>query len=418
MAVSNRDRFLELLRAAVHDGTLHKLTLGKYRGPDATVRNVFVQPVTLKAGPHLAFVWRHTNRDVTKNLAPAEALADIERRLGTEFLDGHLFTATQQAQLETQPDGSARVRVRAASAPATPAPGATQRQPETAAAPSAHDATKQYLIPRDAGWLRALGVTNDRGQPREGMSDKFRQIQRFAELLSHLVRSPAGEAPAADDAPLLVADMGSGKGYLTFATAALLGERARVRGIEARSELVRLCNRIAAEHGFGERLTFEAGTINEATLGRLDVLIALHACDTATDDAIARGINAGARLIVVAPCCQKELRRQLTAPAVLADALRHGIFQERQAEFVTDALRAQLLEWAGYRTKVFEFISTEHTAKNVMIAAEKTELSDERRAATLERLRAFAAFYGIRTHALARHLGVELGEEKPFVPAE
>jgi hypothetical protein len=207
--------------------------------------------------------------------------------------------------------------------------------------------------------------------------------------------------------------MGSGKGYLTFAIAALLGERALVRGIEARPELVEFCNRIARENG-SSNLTFTAGQIasfeietrKSEIVNPLDVLIALHACDTATDDALAQGIAAGATLLVVSPCCQKEVRRQLTAPAVLADALRHGIFQERQAEFVTDALRAQLLEWAGYRTKVFEFISTEHTAKNLLIAAIKSHApGDPARAA---RLREFAAFYGIRTQKLATHLGLPL----------
>jgi hypothetical protein len=207
--------------------------------------------------------------------------------------------------------------------------------------------------------------------------------------------------------------MGSGKGYLTFAVAALLGDRATVRGIEARPELVDLCNRVARETGFSN-LAFSAGQIASASFENPEskienpktVLIALHACDTATDDALAKGIAAQAALIVVSPCCQKELRTQLSAPPVLADALRHGIFQERQAEFVTDALRAQLLEWAGYRTKVFEFISTEHTAKNLMISAIRTRAPGD--AATAARLREFAAFYGIRTQQLATHLGVSL----------
>lgn len=136
------------------------------------------------------------------------------------------------------------------------------------------------------------------------------------------------------------------------------------------------------------------------------MLVALHACDTATDDAIAKDIAAGARLIVVSPCCQKELRPQLKSPPVLADALRHGIFQERQAEFVTDAMRAQLLECAGYRTKVFEFVSTEHTAKNLMITATKNQEPSDGDA--LRRLRDFARFYGIRSQRLAAHLGIEL----------
>ncbi|MCR6657325.1 MAG: SAM-dependent methyltransferase [Opitutus sp.] len=387
-----RARFFSLLRAAVDSGAWSKLTLGKYRGADATLRNVFVRPVTLKSGPHLTFVWRYETRDVTKNLPPAEAIAQIDALIGRDFLDAHLFTATENAQFETQPDGSARLRVKKVSTSSAAAPAAS------------HNRAKNHLIDPLSSWLRALGVTNDRGHASEGMADKLRQIQKFAELLTHLL----ADLPAQTE-PLAIADMGSGKGYLTFAVAALLRERARVVGIEARHELVELCNRIASEHGLAEVLRFETGTIAEATLTKIDVLIALHACDTATDDAIARGIAADAKLIVVSPCCQKELRAQLTAPPVLADALRHGIFQERQAEFVTDAMRAQLLEWAGYRTKVFEFISTEHTAKNLMIAAVKAHAPGE--AARAARLREFAAFYGIREQRLASHLHFPLAAQ-------
>lgn len=396
---SARDRFFDLLRTSVRDATLVKLTLGKYRGADATVKNLFVRPVTLKSGPHLAFLWRHATRDITKNYAPTEALTELERLVGGDFLDAHLFTATQKAQFESQPDGTSRLKVSPA---ATSEPG-----PSLALSPSppAHDRAKSHLIRADAPWLRALGVTNDRGQPREGMADKFRQIQKFAELLTHLLT----EIDSPRDRPLSVVDMGAGKGYLTFAIASLLGARARVRGVEARPELVDLCNRVARETGLAPQLAFSAGTIADATLDACDVLIALHACDTATDDALARGIAAGARLLVVAPCCQKELRSQLTAPPVLAEALRHGIFQERQAEFVTDALRAQLLEFAGYRTKVFEFISTEHTAKNLMIAGTRMrERPKGAESVAAQRLRDFARFYGIRRQRLAEHLGVSL----------
>lgn len=416
---SSRDRFLDLVRHAIEEQTLTKLTLGKYRGADATLKNLFVRPVALKTGPHLTFLWRHATRDITKNIPPADALAQLDVLIGGDFLDAHLFTPGASAQLECQPDGSARLRTKqtGAASPASAAPAA------------AHDRAKSHVIPAGAPWLRALGVTNDRGQPREGMADKFRQIQKFAELLSHLlaeafpdsnpddVRGGTGILPVGSEntqahraatprPPLEVVDMGCGKGYLTFALAALLGERAHVRGIEARLALVDLCNELAAQHGFAARLAFTAGTIAATPLERLDVLVALHACDTATDDALAKGIAAGAQLLVVSPCCQKELRPQLTAPAVLADALQHGIFQERQAEFVTDALRAQLLAWAGYHTRVFEFISTEHTAKNLMIAAIKAHAPGDPARAT--RIRDFARFYGIRTQRLAAHLAFPL----------
>ena len=386
-----RDRFLALLRDALAAGNLVKLTLGKYRGADASLRNVFARPVALKAGPHLALVWRHATRDVTKNIAVTEAAAALEPLIGHDFLDAHLFTATVNAQLETQPDGTARLKTTRAAVAPNPAP-------------ASHDRAKSHLIATQAPWLRALGVTNERGQPREGMADKFRQIQKFSELLSHLL----AEAQLDVAESCRIVDMGAGKGYLTFALADLLRDRATVRGIELRRELVDRGNQIAREQGLGSTLEFSAGVIADAPLTACDVLIALHACDTATDDALARGIAAGARLLVVSPCCQKELRPQLQAPPVLADALQHGIFQERQAEFVTDALRAQLLEWAGFRTKVFEFISTEHTAKNLMIAGVRVRDQGQPDDARAQRIRDFAAFYGIRTQALARHLGFDL----------
>jgi hypothetical protein len=403
MSADSRARFFSLLRLAITNGTLVKLTLGKSQSSDATLKNLFVRPVTLKTGPHLTFLWRHATRDITKNLPPAAAVDKLEALIGGEFLDAHLFTTTESAQLECEPDGTAHLRVKATrdlgvgTISGAPAP--------------AHDRSKIHLIPAESSWLRALGVTNDLGRPREGMADKFRQIQKFAELLSHLIseafpNSQLSSLNSQLDLPLSVVDMGSGKGYLTFAVASLLGTGATVMGVEARRELADLCNRVASEENLVPGLRFTAGTISDTSLRSVDVLIALHACDTATDDALAKGVAAGARLLVVSPCCQKELRPQLTAPPVLADALQHGIFQERQAEFVTDALRAQLLEWAGYRTKVFEFISTEHTAKNLMIAAIKDHPPGDTERA--ERIRTFAAFYGIHRQHLATHLNFPL----------
>jgi SAM-dependent methyltransferase len=399
-----RDRFLTLLKSAVAAGQLTKLTLGKPRGGDPTLRNLMVRPVELKSGPHLSLVWRHTTRDITKNLPPAAALAVIEPLLGADFLDAHLFTPNQTAQLECD-DGPGRLKITAASPGAAPA------------TVSGHDRERQYLIPAGAPWLQSLGITNAVGIVREGQSAKFRQINKFAELLTHLLPEAFPGRPTDGTAvPLQISDMGCGKGYLTFAVAALLGPRARVTGLEARPELVQTCNQAAARHGFAN-LTFRAGRIATPFVPGLgfpppeapeDILIALHACDTATDDAIAHGVNAGARLLLLSPCCQKELRPQLTAPPVLAPALRHGIFQERQAEFVTDALRALLLEWVGYRTKVFEFISTEHTAKNLMIAAVRTGERQGPDSPVADQVRAFAAFYGIRTQRLATHLGFAL----------
>lgn len=389
-----RDEFLSTLAASLHDGTLIKLTLGKPRGSDATLRNLLVRPITLRGAAHLCFVWRHERQDITKNHLPAEGFPLIAARLGSDFHSAHLFTTTRTTQLEFNKKGEARL---------THGPVAAE-----VAESSGHDHKKARLLPPESqAWLQALGVTTAAGAVREGLADKHRQIHKFVEMLSHLT----AQAPLLPShRPVEIADMGCGKGYLTFATHdyfnRVVSRPANVLGIEARPELAAACEQLARATGC-DRLRFQAGTIQSATTPTLDVLIALHACDTATDDALFKGVQAQAALLVVSPCCQKELRPQLRPAPVLAPALRHGIFQERHAEFATDALRALLLEWAGYDTKVFEFISTEHTARNLMIAATRRP-GPARTEQAAARIREFAGFYGVKTQALARHFGFML----------
>lgn len=406
------ERFLGRLETVVSFGRWSKLTLGKPRPTaEPELRNVYARPVVLRAGPHVTFVCRYVTRDLTHNLPVAEAPAYLRGLLADAFYDAHLFTPEGTAQLEQQPDGTARLREKAA----------TRADSSPTAGWSGHDHLKKRLLPPASAWLQALGVTRPDGRPREGMGAKLRQIERFAELLRPLLIEAGlladGEgatsplSSAENPPPVRLTDMGAGKGYLTFALAELLGERARLTGIERRPELVALGNETARACGFGDRLRFVAGDIPTARATEpesIDAVIALHACDTATDDALASGLDAGARLLVVSPCCQKEIRPQLVAPPVLADALRHGIFQERQAEFVTDALRALLLEAVGCRTRVCEFISDEHTAKNLLIAGVRPAGPLLVRPEVAARARAFAAFYGVREHRLARRLGIEL----------
>jgi SAM-dependent methyltransferase len=385
-----RETFLTELRTSLQDGTFVKLTLGKPRGGEAELQNLYIRPLTLRGAPHLSFVWRHKTNDITKNFSPAEALAQIETLVGNTFHSAHLFTTARTSQLEFNKKGEPRYSFGPAAPGETPA--------------AEHDRAKSRLLPSASQvWLEALGITNPAGVVRQGMADKHRQIHKYVEILSHLVT----DAALPTDRPVEIADMGCGKGYLTFATHdyfnLVANRAANVVGIEARPELVEKCQALARSAGCA-RLDFQAGTIQSAQFTTLDVLIALHACDTATDDALLQGVQAGAALIVVSPCCQKELRSQLQPAAVLAPALKHGIFQERHAEFATDALRALLLEWAGYDTKVFEFISTEHTAKNLMITATKRHGHIHTEAAAAN-VRELAAFYGIKTQALARHLG-------------
>lgn len=385
--------FFKLLAEALADGSFVKLTLGRHVGTDRSLHNVLVRPVTLRVGPRLSLVFRHTTRDITKNLDYVEGAALLRGMVGQEFQTAHLFTTRHTAQLECLPDKLPHLT--------------TGRPAHTEAPDLQHDRSKQRAVLEDNGdWLHALGVTTAAGKVTKGMEAKHRQIHKFAELLAHLL----DDLPARESRRLSMVDMGCGKGYLTFAAYETLRSGGwsplQARGIELRPELVAHCNSVARAAGF-DGLQFEAGDIANCALEQVDVLVALHACDTATDDAIAKGIQANASLIVVAPCCHKELRPQLTPPAPLTHALSHGILLERQAEFVTDALRAELLEWAGYRTKVFEFVSTEHTAKNLMIAAVKRPGRVDRDPRALS-VRQLAGFYGITSQSLAKQLQLEL----------
>ena len=305
---SATDRLLELLRAAAQEGTLVKLTLGGPSGPDETLRSVFVRPVRLKTGPCLSFVFRHRTRDVTQNLTAAEALRQVEQLLARDFRHAHLFTTAQTAQWERREGHPPRLRL-----------GPSRH---AAPAPTAHDHSKARTIePRSSPWLHELGVTTREGAVCDGMAAKYRQINKFAEILSHLL----AELPTIGARGRRLVDMGCGKGYLTFTAHELLRRQPealpQVLGIEARSDLVDLGNRVAQACGC-EGLRFQQDLIAEAAPVSMDILVALHACDTATDDALAQGIKAGASLILVAPCCQKELRSQLRPPAALAGARR------------------------------------------------------------------------------------------------
>ena len=391
-------RFLARLQTSFDNGTFVKLTLGHPAVPASPLRKLLLRPVTIRGETQCSVVSRFATRDETKNHPFAEVLALVETRLGSEFLSANLFTQSEDVQLEL----GARNRLRVVAA-------------DRSTAPLTHDRSRVRWVDAHAPYLKALEVTDARGKVRERMGDKFRQIERFVDLLASAYHesSLAGSGKA-----LTLCDMGSGKGYLTFAAYDYFQRvekvQAGITGVESREDLTTLCNRVARECGFAG-LQFVCSPIAGYQLPPLDILVALHACNTATDDALFAGIRAGAQILLAAPCCHKEARPQVDrahAAGPLDDILRHGLFAERHAEMATDALRALLLERAGYRVRVSEFVAAEHTAKNVMlIAAKRREPLSANAAADLDRrIAQIKNFYGIQHQRLEQLLvdGCEL----------
>jgi len=383
-ATATVDRFFARLAHHLDRGGLVKLVLAKHRGEPADLVRLAVRPLVLRDQPHLSFAYTHTTRDITHNHPVAEGVAKLRELVGPAFAHAHLLAAGEDLELRFTRKGKASLH--------------QQANARDAAAPQAHDREKHRLLTLDTPFLAALGVVTAGGELVPAMARKFKQINKFVEVLDHALQA----SPLQTQTRIRVADFGSGKGYLTFAVhhhlRHTLGRDAEVTGVELRPDLVQLCNRAAERLGLAG-LHFELGDVRERAAAPLDIVIALHACDTATDHAIHLGIRSGASLIICSPCCHKQIRPQLKSPAMLAPMLQHGIHLGQQAEMLTDSLRALLLEAHGYDTQVFEFVSLEHTSKNKMILAVKRTqpLPAE---PVLAQIRAIKDFYAVREHCL------------------
>lgn len=404
MSMSNSDnllKFINLLNASISKGNLVKLSLGNYQGNDKELKNLYIKKVKIKRSDMLSFNYRYKTRDIFKNHAIEEGVKLIANLLSNDFKICTLFTVEKEIIIEHQKKGGITLREKALNVKLE--------------VNLAHNKEKKRIIkPTNNPYLAALKITDAEGNVFKNAQDKYKQINQYIEILSSLIKElPEGTIKR-------VVDMGSGKGYLTFALydylQQQLGLKAQVTGVEFRDDLVNLCNHIAQQSDF-DRLSFVQGTIEDYKIKEINLLIALHACDTATDDAIYKGIEAGAELIVVAPCCHKQIRREIEKHNVkneLSFLTKYGIFLERQAEMVTDGIRALILEYFGYKTKVFEFISDAHTPKNVLVVGVKLKeqrLRNKQQRAkhkeqTLQKIKDTKAYFGIDYHHLEKRLGL------------
>lgn len=392
--LNSADRFFDALNESILDQTFIKISLGHYKGAEDQLKQIFVRKVLIKRVECLTFTFRYKTKDITKNFSMAEGLAVLRNYVLDEFKISTLFTSKQDYILEELNSGKIIFR---------------SVNPSSKVSVSAdHDHAKNRLIKaNNSNYLNALNITDSTGQVYKNAQDKFKQINHYIEILSSLIKElPEGTIKN-------VADMGSGKGYLTFALYDYLHHNlnlnAHITGVEYRQDMVDLCNKVADAADF-KQLNFVQGTIEDYNPTDVNLLIALHACDTATDDAIYKGIKANAALIVVAPCCHKQIRKEMEKNKAANDLdflTKYGIFLERQAEMVTDGIRALILEYFGYKTKVFQFIADAHTPKNVMVVGIKSKsVSKDKQAEILEKIKSRKEYFGIGYHHLEKLLNL------------
>ena len=374
--------FLDI-QQSIENKSFERLILSQYKGDLADLEKMTFRMIELQGQATLSCLYHHTTQDITKNYAIAEGLEKIAELLNLSK-QANLFTLNQDIQLKkNKKKAMLNIQKKQASSAKV-----EQHQ---------HNREKQRYVDQHSSFLMHLGITDEKGQIIPSMARKWKQINKFIEIFSN-----AYEQIDASQQEFNIVDFGSGKGYLTFALYDYLLAQHKtplITGVELRSNLVEFCQNVADQVGF-HHLDFFEGDVRSYQPAKLDVMIALHACDIATDFAIHTGIRLNASMIMCAPCCHKELRPQLHSPEVLQPMLQFGIHAGQQAEMLTDTLRALLLKAYGYETKVFEFVALEHTSKNKMILATKRKDIQQPDPNIMQQIQALKAMYGIEKQSL------------------
>ena len=415
-------KFINKLESSLKDGSFVKLTLSKPRveahGRASSdeykdLRNVYVKPIILRNEKMYSFTYRYERRDETKNYDAQQSLEVITNLISEIFLNASLFTLTEDVTLLISKKGKATVMTKTVK---------EQREQNVE-----HDKIKNRLINPENTWWFKLGLTTREGKVTADMQHKFKQICKYVEIVDGVMKN------VKFDGKIRIADMGAGKGYLTFALYEYLTQKCKydiaMEGVEIRPDLVVKINEIIKESDMKDfrfvESSIEAYACQQSTDNRqqtssnisdsqvfsfsdsIDVLIALHACNTATDDAIIKGIESGAKLIICAPCCHKQIRQEMEKSKVVDAITRYGIFMERQAVMITDTIRALILEYFGYKTQVMEFIEMEHTPKNVLLVGRKVgEPSAEEKISILKEINNLKERYGIEKHYLEKAFSI------------
>lgn len=352
------EKLMELLSCMLTE-SLIQITISKAR-KSSDLRKVKIRPVMIKGSLYFQFTSTVGTKEIHKNYKKEEALGEIESLLNTIF--GQIQLLSEEKELNALISKKGKVTVKCKD----------NKTPLIRSKSFEHNRAKRYILPigEPIEFLVDLGIMQANGQIVKAKYDKFRQINRFLEFIEDVLPN------LREDRELTIIDFGCGKSYLTFAMYYYLhhmkGYDIRVIGLDLKADVIQHCNELRSRYGFC-KLDFFVGDIAEYRRSEpVDMVVTLHACDTATDYALYQAVRWKADVILSVPCCQHELNRQMSNE-MLAPIFSYGIIKERTAALFTDAIRGKLLEEEGYDTQILEFIDMEHTPKNLLIRAVKID---------------------------------------------
>jgi len=365
---------------------------GRAKGRQPEQVRIDIRPVVLKSGLHWQVVSHDGKRDTTKNLALNEL--SLSKLFEVGYANILIESTSQEINLQLTKSGDAQL---------------STKRVELDAAQLSHDRFKERLLSADDEIFIELGISDHSGKLKPSRSDKFIQVQEFLKILSHSLDEKRDKS-----LELKVIDLGCGHAYLTLAAHKYLinqGYKVKTLGIDERQESRERNIALVEKLKLSKEISFQATKIAKLELAKVDIAIALHACDTASDDAISWAVKSGVEMILVAPCCHHDIQRQMKqSPAPWNIATKHGIINQRVGDILTDSIRAAVLKILGYRTDIIEFVAGEHTPRNLMIRAFKTGAPAQR--ADIEELEQIIAQWKIEPALMVRlkdELSVRLG---------
>jgi SAM-dependent methyltransferase len=367
MPITREEAFTEAASKILDTNSFVRAVLsGRRRNMTVDFERIDIRLVEIKGVLHLQLMQNDGRATTTKNLLPS--MVEVDQLLNSGYANIMVESTDEAYSIRVTKSGDAQVHTE-------------KRQSEQNLS---HDKKKERLLDSNDPFLLEVGIADAKGVIKPSRQDKYKQVEEFLRLLSPALNAAieAGQIhkPTKEN-PLRITDLGCGHAYLTFAAHQFLinsGIPVVVTGIDVRPDSRDRNNKIAEKLGITTTINFKAEEISKTTAETADIAIALHACDTATDDAIAWAVNGGSKLLLIAPCCHHDIQKQIdAAPEPWGAITKFGLMKERLGDLLTDSLRAQLLRLVGYRVEIIEFVGGEHTPRNLMIRAVKTDAKPE-----------------------------------------